>query len=99
MSGESECRIRSSGPMPGKNPKNVGDILAANCSRFPWRTKRPSENWVRIMKGPADVVFTTEVPGCSLHAPENNGGQVVPVYQSSAVGKVWRQRTGRTLDG
>src|SRR2546425_2807641 len=69
MSGDSECRIRSSGPMPGKNPKNVGDMLAANCSRFPWRTKRPSENWLRIMKGPADVVFTTETPGCSFHVP------------------------------
>src|SRR5713226_1142401 len=99
MSGESECRIRSSGPMPGKNPNTVGDMLAANCSRFPWRTKRPPENWLRIMKGPADVVFTTETPGCSFHVPVNSGGRLIPVCQSIAVANVWPYSTRRTPPG
>ncbi len=86
--------MRSSGPNPGKNPKNVGAIAAPNASRFPWVTNAPSVNWLRMAVGPCDVLFTTLMLGCSFHEFVKSVGRLNPVDQSTVV---WKVRTYRIL--
>src|SRR2546428_8267142 len=99
MIGEIECRIRASGPNPGKKPKNVGRAPALNCRRFPCCTDWPFENWLRSMKGPADVEFTIERPGWSFQVPERTGGRLIPVCQSTCVANVDAYSTRRRPPG
>src|SRR5690348_9110597 len=86
--------MRSRGPNPGKNPKNVGEMERPNCGRFPWVTKSPCVNWFRMAVGPCDVAFTTLMLGWSFHEFENRDGRVNPVDQSTVVRKL---RTYSTL--
>src|SRR3970282_1472656 len=84
--GETLCRIRDSGPKPGKNPKNDGESDAPNDRRFPCRTNAPFVLRLRIMNGP-DVVFWIPTDGWSFHDPGNSVGSPNPVFQSTAVVK------------
>src|SRR5512135_211443 len=83
--GEIECRIRANGPTPGKNPKKLGARPSVNCSRLPCCRNRPPVNWLRSMKGPALVLLTMPMPGCSLQVPLNTWGRLMPVDQSTRV--------------
>src|SRR5256714_9069191 len=65
------------GPIPGKNPKNVGERLALNCRRLPCCTHCPPVNWLRIRKLAWDVWFTIEMPGWSFHVPEKSDGRLM----------------------
>ena len=75
--------MRERGPIPGKKPKNVGEALALNCRRLPWRRNSPPVNWLRIMNGPAPVAFTIAMPGCSFQELAKNDGRLMPVLHST----------------
>ncbi len=80
------CRIRVSGPIPGKNPKNVGDELSAKLKRLPCSTKAPPVVRFRMANGP-DVVFATPTDGTSFQLRWNSTGRLKAVCQSTAVEK------------
>ena len=91
--------MRASGPIPGKNPKKVGERPALNWSRLPCRTNRPPVKGFLIMKGPAEVWFTIAIPGWSFQVPVNKDGRLIPVCQSTLVSKVRSNSTRRWPPG
>src|SRR6185437_6004725 len=97
MTGEKLCRIRLSGPIPGKKANSVGDAVAPNRNRLPWRTKLPLVLRFRMANGPA-VVFPMPTTGWSFHEPRNRTGRLMPVSQSTELSKLLRKvRRTRTL--
>jgi hypothetical protein len=99
MIGENECRMRATGPRPGKKPKTVGRMPTLNWRRLPCWTHCPPVNWLRNMNGPADVVFTICRPGWSFQLPENSWGRLMPVCQSTVEENVETYSTCRRPPG
>src|SRR5690348_13162406 len=51
------------------------------------------------MNGPADVLFTIPMAGCTFQVPLNKDGRFIPVCQSTVVLNVWLNSTRRTPPG
>src|SRR5256714_13741867 len=88
-----ECRMRDSGPTPGKKPKNVGDTLALKARRLPCRTYWPPVNWLRIMKGPPLVALRIPTLGCSFQVLVKNDGRLMLDVQLTRDSNVSPYRT------
>src|SRR5687768_17368371 len=80
------CRIRWSGPTPGKKAKNVGVELTPTRNRFPCRTQAPSVFRLRRANGPL-VVLEIPSDGWSFHELRKRIGRLMPVSQSSELSK------------
>src|SRR5918996_1721042 len=93
------CRMRWSGPIPGKKPKKVGWLLRLNARRLPCCTNSPPENWFRTMNGPALVLFWIEMLGESFHVLRKSGGRPNEVVHSTSVWNVCSYSTRRTPPG
>ena len=48
------------------------------------------------MNGPADVLFTIPMPGCTFQVPPNTNGRFIAVCQSTVVLNVWLNSTRRS---
>ena len=90
MDGEKLCRIRLSGPIPGKKANSVGEAEAPNRKRLPWRTKLPFVFRLRTANAPAGVALPIPTTGWSFHEPRKSTGRLIPVSQSSVLWKSLR---------
>src|SRR5512135_2226017 len=84
MIGEMLCRIRETGPKPGKKPNSVGEADIPNVRRFPCTTNAPSVWAFRTAKAP-EVALVMPSVGVSFQLLRASRGRLIPVSQLISV--------------